>query len=379
VPWQECKTVLIQRQEFCVLADRDDANLAELCRRHRLSRKTAYKWLQRFRQDGVAGLADRSRRPMCSPGKIDPLVEQKIVALRKERPVWAGRKLRRRLLDLGEKIVPAASTIQRVVARNNLLNPNAPSSKSFIRFEHPCPNDLWQMDFKGHFALSRGRCHPLTILDDHSRFCLGLRGCDDQRGTTVQAVLEDVFDRYGLPLRILCDNGAPWGDDIQSPHTQLTIWLMRLGVSVCHGRPYHPQTQGKDERFHRTMKAELLGTRLFIDQTHFQSCADPWRDDYNLIRPHEALDLATPASRYQISTRPMPRSLAAIEYAPGEIIRKVDPDGRVSFKARTYKIGKAFIGQHLAIRPSCTDGHWRVCFAHHTIKTLDLRSQGIQP
>jgi transposase InsO family protein len=376
MPWQECKTVLIQRQEFCVLAGKPGSNLAELCRRHQLSRKTAYKWLKRYRNHGAAALADQSRRPRHSPGKIDSPLEHKIVLLRQEHPVWSGRKLRRRLLDLGEQIVPAASTIQQVIVRNNLQNPNAPVSKPFIRFEHPFPNDLWQMDFKGHFALAQGRCHPLTILDDHSRFCLGLRGCDNQRETTVKAVLESIFERYGLPLRILCDNGSPWGDDVDSPHTHLTIWLMRLGISISHGRPYHPQTQGKEERFHRTIKAELLGNRLFTDQRHFQLCADRWRQDYNLIRPHEALELNTPASRYSCSPRPMPRVLLPIEYAPGEILRMIDCNGWLSFKAQHYKIGRAFIGQRVAIRPDSNNGLWRVCFGHHTIKTLDLRARG---
>jgi len=376
VPWQEFQTVAFQRQEFCVLACQPDVNLAQLCRRYHVSRKTAYKWIDRFKREGAGGLIDRSRRPVDSPGKIEPAIERRIVQLRQERPAWAGRKLRRRLLDLGESDVPAASTIQQVIRRNDLLKSDAPTSKPFVRFEHPDPNDLWQMDFKGHFATTAGRCHPLTILDDHSRFCLGLRGCDNQRATTVRAELERVFDTYGLPKRILCDNGSPWGDDALSPHTQLTIWMMRLGVGVSHGRAYHPQTQGKDERFHRTMKAELLGARAFSDCGHFQSLADPWRDDYNLIRPHEALALATPASRYRPSVRTMPRSLLPIEYDVTDQVRIVDEGGRVSLKGRDHKIGRAFAGQRVAIRPTDTDGTWAAFFCHHRIKTLSLRPDG---
>ena len=374
MPWQERQTVVNQRQEFCVLAGMPDANLSELSRRYHVSRKTGDKWRARFRQYGVEGLIDRSRRPKSSPAKIDLAMEQKIVELRKEHSTWAGRKLRRRLRDLGETDVPAASTIQRVIQRNGLLQADAPASKPFVRFEHKHPNDLWQMDFKGHFAMTVGRCHPLTILDDHSRFCIGLRGCDNERASTVKTELERVFDTYGLPTRILCDNGSPWGGDIESPHTHLTIWMLRLGVSVCHGRPHHPQTQGKDERFHRTIKAELLGTRTFTDTAHFQPLADRWRDVYNLIRPHEALDLATPASRYQPSTRRLPGTLPTIEYDTSDDVRKVDENGWISYKARYHKIGKAFVGQKVAIRRSDTDGNFAVFFSHHKIKNLDPRT-----
>lgn len=374
MPWMECQTVPLQRQEFCMLASQEGANIAFLCRCYGLSRKTAYKWIERFRKEGPAGLSDRSRRPVHSPGRIEPAMEQRIVRLRQERPVWAGRKLRRRLTDLGHQDVPAASTIQRVIRRNGLLPEDRPASKPFVRFEHPEPNDLWQMDFKGHFTLLRGRCHPLTILDDHSRFCLGLRACDNEREETVRRELERVFDLYGLPRRILCDNGAPWGADAATPHTHLTIWLMRLGVAVSHGRPYHPQTQGKDERFHRTMKAELIGTRAFVDCGHFQSSADPWRDDYNLIRPHEALGMDTPASRYHPSTRAMPTTLLPIEYDLDDQVRRVDQGGWLSFKGKYYKIGKAFTGQSVAIRMTATDGTPAVFFCHHKIGTLDLRA-----
>jgi transposase InsO family protein len=359
-----------------MLASQEGANIAFLCRRYGLSRKTAYKWLGRFGQEGPAGLSDRSRRPRRSPGRIEPAMEQRIVQLRMERPVWAGRKLRQRLKNLGHQDVPAASTIQQVIRRNGLLSEDRPGSKPFVRFEHPAPNDLWQMDFKGHFALLAGRCHPLTILDDHSRFCMALRSCANQREQTVRRELERVFHLYGLPRRILCDNGSPWGADAASPHTHLSIWLMRLGIAVSHGRPYHPQTQGKDERFHRTMKAELIGSRSFVDWDHFQSLADSWRQDYNLIRPHEALGMNTPASRYHPSTRAMPSVLLPIEYDLSDAVRRVDQNGWLSFKGREYKIGKAFVRQPVAIRATATDGAMAVFFCHHPIGTLDLRAGG---
>src|SRR5262249_9640533 len=160
----------------------------------------------------------------------------------------------------------------------------------------------------------RGRCHPLTVLDDHSRFALGLEACANEQGVTVQERLTTIFRRYGLPRRMTMDNGSPWGNDSTHPHTPLTVSLMRLGIGVGHSRPYHPQTQGKDERFHRTLKVEVLHGRTFRDLPHCQAAFDEWRTVYNVQRPHEALAMATPGSRYAISARPFPASLPAVEY-----------------------------------------------------------------
>jgi transposase InsO family protein len=158
------------------------------------------------------------------------------------------------------------------------------------RFERASPNELWQMDFKGHFAMvGGGRCHPLTVLDDHSRYSIGLRACENQQATTVMRELVTMFQQYGLPVQMLMDNGSPWGDSGGQPWTIVTSWLIRLGIRVTHIRPHHPQTQGKDERFHRTLKAEVLRDRSHLDLPACQSDFDPWRDIYNRERPHEAL------------------------------------------------------------------------------------------
>ena len=185
------------------------------------------------------------------------------------------------------------------------------------------------MDFKGHFPLlAGGRCHPLTLLDDHSRFCLGLEACTNERYRTVQAHLTQLFTRYGLPRTILADNGPPWGAGTTPPvHTALTSWLLRLGVRVIHGRPYHPQTQGKEERFHRTLQAEVLRDRTFLDLATCQAHFTHWRTVYNCERPHEALGDQPPVSRYQPSPRPFPAELPPIEYAPGTTVRQVQDKG----------------------------------------------------
>ena len=215
------------------------------------------------------------------------------------------------------------------------------------RFEKPAPNLLWQMDFKGWFGLSDGtRCHPLTMLDDHSRYLLCLAACADEQANSVQRHLTATFRRYGLPNAMFVDNGSPWGDSSGQRWTRLGVWLLKLGVAVLHSRPYHPQSRGKNERLHRTLKAEVLSLRRFRDLAEVQRAFDAWRDIYNIERPHEALRQAVPAVRYRPSPRPMPERLPQPDYQPGEIIRTVGrTKAYINFKGRLWPVGQAFFGE----------------------------------
>ena len=375
MPWKEW-SMMSQRVEFVTLASTEGAQMSELCRRFGISRQTGYKWLQRFACDGERGLDDRSRRPLSSSRQSSPEIEALIVACRGEHPRWGGRKLRKLLRDEGHSGLPAASTITQILRRHGLLNEcdGAGQARAFQRFERETPNDLWQMDFKGHFALGNGeRCHPLTVLDDHSRFSLCLQACADERLETVQTTLIQVFRRYGLPNGMLMDNGAPWGDAEGQPWTRLTAWLVRLGIRVSHGRARHPQTQGKLERWHRTLKAEVLNER-FGDQVSAQAGFDPWREMYNTKRPHEALNMGVPADRYQMSQRSFPETLKAIEYAPDVSIRKVQSKGVVDFRGYRLRIGNAFVGDPVGLRATRTEGVYEVRYCAHQIGLVDLRT-----
>ncbi len=377
MPWK-VREVMSLRREFVQLASQPGSNIRELCRRFEISPKTGYKWLARFAEQGDAGLGDRSRRPHKSPARTPPAQEAFVVALRDRHRAWGGRKIRARMLALHHQPVPAASTVSDILRRHGRLEESESAKhKAWTRFEHEAPNDLWQMDFKGHFPMAQGRCHPLTVLDDHSRFSLGLFACPDERTVSVQARLTDLFRRYGLPKRILADNGAPWGNSAGYPHTVLSVWLLRLGVAVSHGRPYHPQTQGKDERFHRTLQAEVLRWERFDDLAHCQRRFDAWREVYNLERPHQALHMKVPASRYTMSTRTFPETLPPIEYGPGDIVRKVRHQGKLSYKGHTYNIAQAFKGYPVALRPTQTDGLMDVVFRQHTIVQIDLRTREV--
>jgi transposase InsO family protein len=372
MPWLEVNTMTLRR-EFVMLAQQEDPNISGLCKFFGISRKTGYKWLNRFDEYGDAGLNNRSRRPLSSPFKSPESIEDVIVALRGLHPAWGGRKIKSRLEELGHPDVPAASTITGILRRRGLINPEESAKHTaFISFEHPYPNALWQMDFKGHFAMRQGRCHPLTVLDDHSRFNVTLKACADERTGTVQAALVSTFRRYGLPDRMTMDNGSPWGSDQFHELTPLTAWLIRLGIGVSHSRPYHPQTQGKDERFHRTLNVEAIIGRQFDDLAHCQRRFDEFRDCYNLERPHESLGMQTPVTRYQVSQRPYPEILPNIEYGPDDHVRKVQAQGEISFKGKEFRVSKALQGYPVALRPTNNDGKYSIFFCNQRLKEIDL-------
>jgi transposase InsO family protein len=288
-----------QREEFVGVGGPPHTKNPLLSRRFGVSPTTAYKWLERHRERGREGLEELSRRPHHTPRRCSPELEEAVLRLRDRHPAWGARKLRRRLLVTTGQPVPSASTVHQILLRHARIDAkDSLKHRAFQRFEHPAPNQLWQMDFKGHFATETARCHPLTVLDDHSRFALGVQACADERAKTVQQRLSSIFRLYGLPDRMTMDNGAPWGADANHRFTGLTVWLIRLGVRVSHSRPYHPQTQGKDERLHRTLSEELLSRRRFLDLSDTQQALDQWRHVYNFQRPHEALQLEVPASRY---------------------------------------------------------------------------------
>ncbi len=333
-----------------------------------------HKWLRRYQREGEAGLTDHSRQPHHSPRRTPAAVEEAVIALREAHPAWGGRKLGAVLAARG-LATPAASTVTAILKRHGRIDPTeSVKHRPWQRFEQQRPNQLWQMDFKGHFPVGEGRCHPLTVLDDHSRFALTIAACPNEQTATVQNRLTAIFRRYGLPERMLMDNGSPWGDDPEHPYTHITVWLIRLGIAVSHGRPYHPQTQGKDERFHRTLEAELLRGRTFQDLDCCQRELDSWRDRYNLQRPHQALGLATPASRYQISPRAFPETLPPIEYGPDDLVRKVQAKGEISFRRKLFKVGKAFKGYPVALRPTLQAGLFEVYFCQQNIGQIDLRT-----
>jgi len=372
MPWREV-SVMSARREFVRLAMQEGANRRELCRRFGISADVGYKWLGRW-LSGEHNLADRSRRPHVSPTRSNDEAEARVLKVRDAHPAWGARKIMRCLEREGFD-PPAASTVHAILVRHGrVAAPAGAGGQAYQRFEKEAPNRLWQMDFKGWVTLANGmRCHPLTMVDDHSRYALCLAACANEQSATVQDRLEATFRRYGLPDAMFVDNGTPWGDASGERWTRLGVWLLKLGVDLLHSRPYHPQSRGKNERFHRTLKAEVFAFRRLRDLAETQAAFDQWRGIYNLERPHEALGQEVPASRYRASMRSMPAQLPSVEYDAHEIVRTVGTTkAYVSFKGRLWKVPQAFRGERLAIRPLNTDGCYGVFFAAHQIADIDL-------
>ena len=375
MPW-EAMSKMDLRLEFVVEAVREGANVRLLCRRFNIAPKTAYKWIARFAASGEAGLADLSRRPRSSPSRCEAGVEEAVLAVRAQHPAWGGRKIRR-VLERDGLAAPAASTITGILRRHGEpIGAFGGGYKDWLRFEHPRPNDLWQMDFKGHVRMRDGaRLNPLTVLDDHSRFALVLAACADQRTGTVQAHLTTAFRRYGLPRTLITDNGSPWGDGPGAPFTPLGVFLLDQGIRIAHSRPYHPQTMGKDERFHRTLKAEALSGPPFEDLAAAALSLERWRHVYNHERPHEALGYAVPADRYAVSRREFCEQPEPFEPAPDDLQRYVQTNGRVYLKGRHKRIPNAFKGMVIALRPTNEDGVYEVYYRHQCIAVLDFKDE----
>jgi len=385
MPFKE-QSIMEQRLEFVLLTLQPGSNISVLCNRYNISRRTGYKWIYRYKEKGAAGLKNISRRPHFSPLQTEKEIEQYIIKLRKQDPEWGAKKL----LALIKKdqqdgkylfsTIPSKTTINKILKRNELINPErSAQSKKYLSFEYEYPNELWQMDYKGYFSLlNLAICYPLTITDDHSRFNLCLSACKNQKEQTVKHNLIGVFRKYGLPSKILTDNASPWGSAGMNAdfgiraYTSLEKWLIQLNIKLIHGKPYHPQTQGKEERFHRTLKQELLNYEQFRDHTHCQERFDCWREKYNCKRPHESLDFLVPAQRYSPSNRAYPENIKSYEYDNNDQKRKVQKQGIISFKGKDFRVGKAFIGDYVAIKETEKENKYEVYYCNNIIRYLNL-------
>ncbi len=369
--WRE-RSIAGERAAFIDLASLSGANVSDLCARFGISRETGHLWLRRWRAG--EGFDDRSRRPLRSPRQSPAEVEAAVLAVRDAHPAWGARKIEACLKrDTGAS--PSASTVHAILARHGRILPGAAGDTARGRFERDRPNELWQMDFKGRVRMAGGDwCHPLTVVDDHSRYAVCLAACGDERTATVRAHLETAFRGHGLPDAFYVDNGSPWGGGVPGQWTVLGVWLLKLGIALIHARPYHPQGRGKNERFHRSLKAEVLAFQPLKDIGHAQAAFDAWRPLYNRQRPHEALGMSVPADRYRRSQRNFPKALPEPHYDEGEITRRVGTTKTyVSFKGRLWKVPQAFAGETVALRPRGADGLYDICFAAQTIASIDLK------
>jgi len=368
------RTMAEQRKSLVEEIKSGEHSISELCREYEISRPTAYKWLKRHELGET--MECRNKAPLSSPSKTSPAVESSILRAREQHPRWGGRKLKAYLERKGEIGIPSASTVTAILHRHGLISAEASAAaKPWKRFEMPNPNDLWQLDFKGHFAMGDGgRCHPLTVTDDMSRYSLCISAKPNERAAGVKDSFISLFREHGLPKAVLCDNGPPWGTTGIWGFSEFEAFMLDYGILPIHGKPSHPQTQGKEERFHRTLKTELLAMVPIRDLLHAQAEFDAFRKTYNQERPHCSLGYAVPADRYRCSDRAMPERISEWEYPEGCCVRKVNPCGYVSFGGKNIFLSEAFRGRCVALMETCDDGIMEVIYRNFRIAAIDIRN-----
>lgn len=357
-------------------------NMAELCRMFGVSRQTGYTWVNRYREsdNDLDAVEERSRRPLTSPNAIDPELEDAIVAARKRYPKWGPRKLHARLVERNPEVwIPSPSAIAKVLKRRGMTTTRPRRRRRAAALGvrapfHGCdrPNDVWCIDFKGWFVTGDGqRCYPLTLIDAYSRYLLRCEALLDPDGKHVQSILDSAFLEFGLPGAIRSDGGPPFASTGPARLTELSVWILRLGIRVEIIAPGKPQQNGRLERLHRTLKAEATRPPAAACASQ-QRVFDLWRGEYNHERPHEALRMQRPAMIYVQSKHHYPRPRAERVFEPFGEIARVDKHGCIKWHRRPVHISSALKYEYVEIEiDSEIDGRWNVRWGDIPLGFLD--------
>ena len=348
VPWDYEISVCDQRKAFLSLVSEGSCSFSDACGRFAISRKTGYKWLARADSPQPQPLLDRSRRPAVSPARTPNGVEDAILRTR-DQFSWGALEIHAFLHAQG-RAAPSIRTVHGILRRHGRVKVAGPRAGPH-RFERSLPNELWQMDYKGPLLVGGQTRYLFSVLDDHSRYALALRLCPDQTMATVWPILWDLFGEAGLPQAILSDNGfAPRGASYGGL-SWLAARLSRLWVQTPHGRAYHPQTQGKVERWHRTLDEEVFGGLDWGNEAVLIGQLEAWRQGtYNSVRPHEALGNDVPVRHWYKSERPRPAYLPAVTYPDGVQTRKVMQKGEISWRGYELLVGSGLTGERVGVR-----------------------------
>lgn len=381
MPWSQTSPM---SQKVLFIADhlRASRPVADLCAEYGISRKTAYKWIERYIRLGPGGLEDRSRRPRRSPKATPAEVVTAIIELRRRHPSWGAKKLLKILKGRHPRwqlpgrsgcclILQRHGLIKRKTRRRVIGHPGKPASLILG------PNHIWCADFKGQFRMGNGKyCYPLTVSDAHSRFLLGCHGLTSTAVEGAKPVFTRLFHEYGLPQFIRTDNGVPFATNTLARLSRLSAWWVRLGVLPQLIEPGKPQQNGRHERMHRTLKAETTRPPAYAMPSQ-QVRFDHFKKEFNHERPHEALDQNTPDSAYRASPRPMPRKLPPLEYPDRFEVRYVSANGGIRWNSRWVNVSITCVGEYVGLE-EIDDGVWNLYFGALRLGRLDERNMRIE-
>jgi|SRR5688572_3412517 len=365
-----------ERVKFIGLYESGERTVAGLSMAFGISRKTAYKWIERYRQEGLKGLYERPRTPHHHPQETPPAVQETLLEARRKHPTWGPKKLgawlERRQPELQ---IPAPSTIGDILKREGLVKPRRfrrrlPVPEASPVAEVTRPNEEWDADFKGEFRLGNGTyCYPLTISDAFSRYLVRVRALEGTGTTGAWRIFERAFQELGLPEGIRSDNGTPFASTALARLSALSVWWIKLGIRPITIRPGKPQDNGRHERMHRTLKAQTTRPPAW-DNPRQQHLFDRFRKEYNDERPHEALGQKPPVEFYRSSARPYPSKLQQVEYDSHFEVRKVVSNGVFHWKDQKIFVTKILAGERVGL-VEIDDGCWRVYFSRVELGILD--------
>jgi transposase InsO family protein len=372
--------VMDQKSEFALRAASGSESLSELCREFGISRKTGYKWKQRFLEQGLPGLQDRSRRPHTNPESLSEDVVCRIVELKRLHPRWGAKKLREVMQRSWPEPVPSVSSFKRVLEKAGLVRKRPRrAQRETGRLQTPLPaqrpNQVWTIDFKGWWhTRDAQRFEPLTIRDDYSRYILCARALKDTRTESVRAQMEAVFGQYGLPQVIRSDNGSPFAAR-NSPLglTRLSAWWLALGIDLDRIRPGRPCENGGHERMHRDV-AEEVEVSARANRVAQQAVLNQWRETFNEVRPHEALQMRVPAEVYRHSERLYVAGSPELRYPIGYLVRRVHGKGRIKLGNRPMQLSSSLVGYEVGLE-SRGLGQYAVWFGRLRLGELDVAAE----
>ncbi len=381
MPWKE-SSIMDERMRF-IIRLKDGESMSSLCREFGITRRTGYKILDRYEECGLEGLHDRARRPVRYANQLPAQIEAAIVAAKREKPHWGARKIRERLLrKLPNEIkVPACSTIHAILDRHQLVT--RPKLRRTKAEGTPLsigskPNDLWCTDYKGEFQLGNKQyCYPLTVTDHASRYLFLCEAMESNKEQPAFTAFERLFQERGLPLAIRSDNGVPFA----SPNalfnlSKLSVWWLRLGISIERIKPGHPEQNGRHERMHLTLKKEATrpaGANIFQQQAKF----DAFIEEFNNERPHEALNMKYPTEIYTASPR-IYQGISDPDYPFHDQTVNVTVCGRICIYRKKINLSKSLAGQAVGIK-EVDDGIWLVSFMKYDLGYIDLEEKTLQP
>lgn len=375
MPWK-VSDPMDQRKKLIGIAKTKAMSFSDACEAFGVSRKTGYKWLERYDSGGVAGLEERSRAPKVVPWALSSSMKSRLIALRKRRPRWGPRKLLAWLEDHEPELeLPAASTVGELLKREGLVQSRRrarrPQATPSNLHEAVAPNDCWCVDFKGQFVVAHEYCYPLTATDLFSRFLLDCQALSSTSTAEARPIFENLFHEYGLPGAIRSDNGPPFASVGLGGLSKLSVWWVRLGIRLERIPPGKPQHNGQHERMHRTLKAETAKppeATVVAQQRRF----DEFRLDFNTERPHEALGNDVPVSLYQPSQRDLPAKLAELEYPAHHVLRSVRSDGHIKLKGKALYVSEALTGEVVSLE-EVDDDVWKIFFGPLLLGIINAR------